>query len=184
MRCAVIVCFALFLSACNSVWTPVRNADQVYLGDRYQVELPHKWLYTNTKNTGLTLSLDGPYLHAIHVEEALYLEAFRSLQRPLSKSVLPSELAELYLARLKKSPENGGVNIETLSNRPALLGGQDGFFLHLRLKSSDGLDVDVLVYGVLRGEHFFSLSYTAPKLWYFPRDKNSFEKMVGSFRFI
>ena len=96
--------------------------------------------------------------------------------------MLPSELADLAIAELRAGQEQKLPSLEVLSNAPAEIGGHNGFALHLRFQTDQGLRMELLMRGFVDQRGFYLLTYRAPTLHYFERDRPVFESLVSSFR--
>ncbi len=105
--------------------------------------------------------------------------AMPHLRKPYTSNMLPSEVADLWIADLKKS---GMSALKVHGNEPATIGGNAGFKLHLSHKNARGLQIERLVYGFGHKSGVYILSYEAPSIHYFPEHRNTFIETVNSFR--
>jgi len=76
--------------------------------------------------------------------------------------MLPSELADLAIAELRAGQEQKLPSLEVLSNAPAEIGGHNGFALHLRFQTDQGLRMELLMRGFVDQRGFYLLTYRAP----------------------
>jgi hypothetical protein len=165
------------LSGCAATWSRVDESSNEFINDQFRVELPLEWMRLE-QDSGLRLSRDGVLLQRIDIEYRPHEKAFRAIARSSSAVTLPSELAEMVIAELKTSDHK---DLEILDNAPITISGYPGFQLHLQLKSAGGLRIEILTVGFVDEDGFYKLTYRAPALHYFSRDRTAFELVTGSF---
>jgi len=170
---------ALVLSGCTATWVKVDDTDRHYQGEHYSVTLPSGWLRLES-NDSLVLSRDGILLQVISIQFRQHKEAFEKIEKDSSSMMLPSELAELSIAELKATQEEGLPSLEILRNAPVELAGHTGFDIHLRYKTDAGLRMDVLLRGVVDENGFYIIKYSAPTLHYFERDRQTYKLLTES----
>lgn len=176
-----LVLAGTMLAGCVSTWVRVDGADEHYAAAHYQVSLPRGWLRIEDQGN-LLLSKDGPDLQRILIQFQSHEKAFAKLEKDSSASMLPSELAELAIAELKASGEDGLPSLQVLRNEPVEIAGHMGFAIHARFKTDDGLRIELLLRGFVDERGLYLLTYRAPTLHYFARDLGAFESVVASFR--
>ena len=172
---------AVLLYGCAGGWMKVSSSNSVYQGAHYTVSMPTGWMRIESEGK-LLLAKDGPDLQRILIQYRGHDEAFEELERQSSAAMLPSELAELALAELKASQEGGLPSLRVVSNAPLEIAGRQGFALHLVYKTDAGLRMEMLVRGFVTDNGFYQLSYRAPSLHYFGRDRAAFESLSRSLR--
>lgn len=169
------------LAGCATSWIRVDDANRQYRGEFYQVTLPRGW-YRYQSGDNLLLSKDGLDLQRILIQYHPHEEAFETLEKPSSATMLPSELAELTIAEIRAGQESGLPSMIVLGNEPMEIAGHGGFSLHLGYKTDAGLRIEVLARGFVDEKGFYLLMYRAPKLHYFAHDRQAFESVTESFR--
>lgn len=107
-------------------------------------------------------------------------EAFNDIKAQSKADMLPTELAELYIAELKKEDSDGLPSLKIISNEPARIAGHDAFHLHLSYQISNGLEYQMLAVGFVTEKYFYLVSYTAPTLLFFERSRESYDQVLGS----
>jgi PsbP len=173
---------SLTLAACVPLWTHLERPTPIK-DQSYSVELPGDWVRQNQAPKGnIVITHDGTNIQAIRVEQTPHDKAFPNLKKKSSSAMLPSELAELQIAELKSIP--GLANIEVVENIPVSVSGSPGYKLHLSFRNLKGLRFELLWIGVTNNKNYYSLTYQAPSIHYFPKYKPEFEKVVESFRLI
>ena len=179
LRSAVILILAL-IAGCATTWTRIDDANRSYQGEHYSVVLPTGWMRLESSGN-LLLSKDGIDLQRIIIEYHPHDKTFEKLKKTSSASMLPSELAELTLAELEASQKDGLPSLKVISNSPVEIAGHTGFLLHLTFKTDDGLRIEMLMQGFADADGYYLLTYRAPTLYYFERDRGVFESVCASF---
>ena len=108
--------------------------------------------------TKLYESKDGVLLQLISIQFRQHKNAFEKIEKDSSATLLPSELAELTIAELKATQDEGLPSLEVLRNAPLELVGHTGFDIHLRYKTDAGLRMDMLLRGFADESGFYLLN--------------------------
>jgi hypothetical protein len=172
----------LLLAGCATTWVKVDDTGNHYQGKHYSATLPAGWLRQETGNS-LVLSKDGVLLQHITIEYRPHEKAFKEIEKDSSSTMLPSELAELAIAELKASQDEGLPSLEILHNVPVEITGHTGFDIHLRYKTDTGLRMEMLLRGVVDDSGLYLVKYTAPTLHYFNRDLQVYDSLTASLQF-
>ncbi len=180
LRRAVILITAL-IAGCATTWARIDDANRNYQGEHYSVMLPPGWMRLESGGN-LLLSKDGIDLQRIIIEYHAHDKAFEKLKKTSSATMLPSELAELTIADLRASQKDGLPSLKVIGNSPVEIAGHTGFLLHLGYKTDEGLRIEMLMEGFTDADGYYLLSYRAPTLYYFARDRAVFESVCASFR--
>ena len=175
----IIVLVLVLLSGCAPTWVKVDDSGRNYRGEHYSVTLPVGWMLLKHDDS-LTLSRDGILLQVISIQFRQHKNAFEKIAKDSSTSMLPSELAQLAIAELRASQDDGLPSLEILGNVPVELAGYTGFDIHLRYKTDTGLRMDMVMRGVVDNNGFYLLKYSAPTLHYYDRDRQTFETLSES----
>ncbi len=178
-RIAVLVIAAMLAVGCVPTWTRVDKPLARDPGKTFQVDLPKGWMRAQIFRDRLVVTRDGLGLNAIEVRRIDHKNAFSRIKKSSRADMLPSELAELELADTKKE-DPITATAEVVNNRPATIAGHAGYRLALRFRNQDGLRIERVIYGFADKRGYFTLSYQAPQLYYFPRDLQTFEQVVAS----
>jgi hypothetical protein len=147
------------------------------------VALPVGWVQmTGPQNEGaLWISKDGYSLQSIRIDALKYDKAFEKIKKNAALEMPVSDLAELELAEFKaKNPNSGSVKV--LENVLITVSGQKAFRLHLQFLNDKGLRFEHIAYGLISARNYYKLTYQAPKIHYFGRDKATFDSVVNSFK--
>jgi len=169
------------LTSCVSSWKRIDDKNSLYQNAWFTFNAPVGWMLLD-RIDGVTLSRDGPDLQRIGVVFNKSDEAFPTLKKPASTDMLPSELAELTIAEIRASQENGMPGMEVVSNVPVTIDGHQGFALHLRFKLDTGLRYETLVNGFVTSQGLYALYFRAPTLHFFGRDQGVYQNIVETFR--
>jgi hypothetical protein len=158
----------------------ITQKNSAYSASEYSLSMPEGWVaYQDTNGVGITR--DGRLLQWIYVGKNPVKEYFKDDYKKINNNILPSELADLYIAKFKKENESSGVEI--ISNEFSNISGKPGFKVSMKYKNEKGLSFSQAVYGVIDTGDFFQLSYSATDIMHFEKFKPDFESAVSSFKF-
>ena len=183
IRQIFLILSLVVLTACQGLWTRIDAKTVVYKGDHYAVDLPTDWVRLKQKKIML-VTRDGIGVQRIAFEFREHDKAFEETEQKSTPDMLPSELADRYIAELRAADEHGLPSLEIISDRPAMIDGRLGFELHLQFLNNDGLRYERLVSGFSNETGFFVVSYQAPTLHFFERDRATYESALQTFRAI
>ncbi|MCB1760057.1 MAG: hypothetical protein KDI68_09815 [Gammaproteobacteria bacterium] len=178
-RLWLLLLLPLLLSGCPGEWIRVDDSRRNHQAERYTVSLPSGWV-VRTIGDVLTVTRDGPNLQRVRIRASLHEDAFDSIERKSDKEMLPSELADLFIAALKGEESDGLPSLQVLSNEPVTVAGRDAFRLHAGYRLESGLEYQLLAVGFVTEKYFYVVSYTAPRLLFFERNKDEFEHILGT----
>lgn len=181
LRLLLIVLSALLLAGCPGQWVKVE--DRKLESEHYSLELPAHWIKVQLQGKWL-VTRDGPSLQKIVIQGADHDSAFPTAKLESSPDLLASELAERYVADIKKEDEHGLPSFQIESNRPFVLGGKEGFRIKAKYRTEQGVDYELLGVGVASEKGFLSVTYTAPTLYYFERGEPQFEQLLTSIKLL
>lgn len=187
-RPLVLLCAAM-LAACAPSWklttaTPYKHTSG------FTIVFPPGWRwYPSTflpttvtlsqPGQGAMASRDGPLLQAIGAEFRPAKRAFPLTKKAVDARTLPEDLATTYIAEFREARELD--NVEVRSQKPAKVGGRNGFRTELAWKTGEGLGLQQVVYGVATDKGFYLVSYTAPAIVYFDESLAEFETAAATF---
>jgi hypothetical protein len=171
------------LTGCQGLWTRIDATSVAYKGDHYAVDLPTDWVRLQQNKIMLT-TRDGIGVQSITFGFREHDKAFEETKQKSTPDMLPSDLADRYIAELRAADEHGLPSLEVISNRPAMIDGRLGFELHLQFLNDDGLRYERLVSGFTNETGFFVISYQAPSLHFFERDRATYQQVLQTFKAI
>ena len=193
----LLITLALLISGCapTAYWTLTDDVNRVAESKSFRMNVPEGWVRTTQPDTwerieidgelrtilleSMTVTRDGTGIHAISVTRRYADTAFPTIMKKSSRNMLPPDAADLYVAELRK--RNGLERLKVLSNKPATVDGKEAFQLVMQYKNDDGLRIRVMSYGFVDETGFYTISYRAPYLYYFDRDRKQFTELVDSF---
>jgi hypothetical protein len=181
LRIITAILTSVLIAGCATTWARIDDANRDYRGEHYSVSLPAGWMRMESGGN-LLLSKDGIDLQRIIIEYHTHDKAFETLKRTSSAAMLPSELAELTIAELKASQKDSLPSLRVIGNSPVEIAGHTGFSLHLGYKTDAGLRIEMLMQGFADTDGYYLITYRAPTLYYFERDRAVFESVCASFR--
>lgn len=188
IRC-VILMLILSLCACigrQAQWAPA-EAQIASSSDQLEAEWPQGWMTLRpaekdetAAKEGLLLmgTRDGFALQTIRLSKRPLEGEFKYTQKRLAAGMLPQEAAEIVLDDFRANPEI--VDLKIIEHGPASLAGSPAFKLSLTYRSKSGLLRQRVRYGCLDKGMLVSLSFDAPKQYYFSHDLDTFERMRNS----
>ena len=172
----------MLLAGCGGPYTRIEQPQYTAANQAYSVQLPVGWVQASLpqKPDVLTFSRDGFSLQSISVSNAKHDKAFPQLKKAVSTTMLATDIAENQLSEIKATNPNP-ASIQVLENKLVNLSSGKACRLHLRYLNDKGLRFEQVTYGLVGKQYYYTLTYTAPSLHYFPRDKQVFEQVVNSF---
>ena len=151
----------------------------------YTIQFPSGWRWLKQPGgDGSAASRDGLPIQYIIVEFRKHKKAFRALKQDSSPELMPQELAEKVLA--DETASGSLQNVEMLANEPATLAGHPAFRLEYEYKQSvdtGSVRFREVVIGSNSPQGIYLVSYRAPVLHFFERDRETFEKTLATFAF-
>ncbi len=182
MRNVIIaVLGVLVLSGCAPIWVQTKGPFQ---GAGYTLDLPQGWMAT-TNPKRMVVTHDGPELQSVYVlvvdisEQEKNKDNKKPSGKRFKRGMLPQEAAEALLDNMRSDQGLGQFTV--VENKPAQVGGKDGFRLVYTYKNNK-LRNQCIYYGMLHDEKFYRISYCATVRYYFEKDVAEFEKIVASFK--
>jgi hypothetical protein len=163
------------------MWTRVDAKSVAYKGNHYTVDLPTGWVRLQRNEVTVT-TRDGIGVQSITFAFRKHDAAFEESEQKSTPDMLPSELADRYVAEVRAADEHGLPSLEIISDRPVKIDGRLGFELHLKFLNEDGLRYERLVSGFVNAAGFFAVSYQAPSLHFFERDRGIYQKVLQTFK--
>ena len=175
----LLMLLTLLLAGCVGEWVKVDDSKILHKTELYRVTLPVDWVSMQVGDT-LIVTRDGPNIQKINLRASKHENAFDDIKAKSKADMLPTELAELYIAELKKEDSNGLPSLTIISNEPARVSGHDAFSLHASYQIFNGLEYQLLAVGFVTEKYVYILSYTAPTLVFFEQNRASYDQVLGS----
>lgn len=197
-RRLVLLAAAALAGGCAQVpyWTLTDDVNRVAKSKSFEFNVAGGWMRTTEARAyervdidgktqtvlyeSMQLTRDGVPLHAITVTRRYPDNAFPTLKKKSSETMLPPEVADLYVSELKK--RSGLEKLVVLSNKPARIDGKNGFQLVLQHKNDDGLRINIMTHGFVDKTGLYTVSYRAPALYFYERDMKDYMNLVASWR--
>lgn len=147
----------------------------------YEVDIPEGWMQLNTDRY-LLISRDGPFLQYVLIQSRLLETPFGHTRKKLNGTMLPQEAAEVIVDDMTSDPSVRGLQV--LENGPTRINRHDGFRILFTYKNKEGLTLRTIYYGLIVGQWFYSLRYTAVQRYYFEKDIDTFDQIIASFKLL
>lgn len=174
-----LVAVGLALGGCVSLpWHPT-GGPYASEAENFSVELPKGWMRLNTEED-LLITRDGLLLQYILIERVRVDEPLKNTKKTLARGMLPQAVAEVILDNIGSS--QSVLDLQVKENRPVQVGGRRGFRLVYTHKNKDGLRFRSVLHGLLAGNAFYGVRYTAAERHYFAKDLRTFEQVLASFK--
>ncbi|MDY6904033.1 MAG: hypothetical protein SWH61_05035 [Thermodesulfobacteriota bacterium] len=172
----------LLFSGCIYKWAKIETPELSPASGEFKIQAPVGWVNYEGHKEQVLLTKDGTSLQYISIMRLDYNQAFPAMEVMITKDTLVTELAEYFFTDFKKRYND--VQVEKIDTRPATIAGFKGFRSHLEFANAKGLLIETVAYGFVNENGYYEFEYQAPKLHYFKRDIKTFEKIVGSFKFL
>lgn len=170
------------LSGCATTWQYIDKNDAVWKHSHFEARLPMGWVKCNAPSSLLGLTKDGLALQQIsltkHKTESD--KEFPKTKKKIKEGMLSQEIADLIINEMSLNREIF-LNFQIIENKPAKIGGIDGFKIIFTYNNEDFMKSEVVYYGFILKKQFYSLQYIAAKQHYFERDLADFEWFVDNF---
>lgn len=185
LKIILIVGLTILVASCGGPFTRLTKADYVDANKSFRVNLPVGWVQVTGPQSGdaLWISKDGYSLQSIRIDALKPEKAFPTIKKTASTTMPISDLAELELAEIKAKSKNA-ASIKVLENTLENISDQKAFRLHIQYLNEKGLRFEQLTYGLVSPKNYYRLTYQAPTLHYYERDKQVFNQTVTSFKVI
>jgi hypothetical protein len=184
-RTILIISLVALLSSCGGPFTRLTKPEYVDTTKSYKVNLPVGWVQVTGPQSGdsLWISKDGYSLQSIRIDALKPEKAFASIKKAATTTTPISDLAELELAEIKAKSSNA-ASIKLLENTLENVSDQKAFRLHIQYLNDKGLRFEQVTYGIVSSKYYYRVTYQAPSLHYFERDKQTFNQTIASFKII
>lgn len=181
----LIISVMILLVSCGGPFTRLTKSDYVDSNKNYKVSLPVGWVQITGPQSGdaLWISKDGYSLQSIRIDALKQDKAFARIKKSATTALPISDLAELELAEIKAKSSNA-ASIKVLENTLENVSEQKAFRLHIQYLNDKGLRFEQVTYGLVTSKNYYRISYEAPSIHYFERDKQTFNQTVSSFKII
>lgn len=182
MKKLFVALIAIVLTGCQTYKRlPETDSQLSASGANYEVTVPGGWVqFSFVDNGEIIITKDGLSLQKVGFRESSLDKPFPALDIKLADNVLINEVADHYIEDFKA--QVNGITVEKVSLIPTEIADADGFKLRLNAVTTGGLEYSILVYGVVKNQKLYTMSYQAPSLYFFEKDLNTFETMAGSFQ--
>jgi len=189
-RFLILAAVALALGGCANGFSLVAG-ERAQIGSTMSIAPGGIWNRQILGNNEIW-TLDGPALQTLRfVAGAAEGEpmmprpnaTFNEPQKDAPKfhdNMTPPEVAELLVATFTQL---GANNTETKGLKPAKFGADDGFRFEISYAARSGLECQGFAVGRIKDKKLYMAIYTAPKLFFFERDRGRVEHMIETLRF-
>ncbi len=191
-RGIILLAIVFLLSACAH-YTLVEPAKRD-MGGGYSVEPQIAW-NRSVQGKVEIWTIDGPSLAAVHFFNGIgygqtLFPAYGKQKEKLpkfKKDMTPNEVLEFIVDSMMApglpspvGPNMKGTGAQTIHLRPFKFGNHPGFRFELSFLSQEGLEYDGFVVGTIKDDKLYLICYTGTRQYYYPKYKESVEKIIAS----
>ena len=184
MRRAISLFFALCLAGCASLtpWTQLKSGEYKDGARDFSSVVPLDWMRFNQLSY-FVMTRDGTVLDRIVVAREKNNAKLEFTKKVFTKEMTTEDLAEVEIDNLKAGDQIG--KLEILSNKPAAIGGQEGFRLeYTYVITPGGLKIHGIEYGFRYKDWIYRVLFEAAAQHYFDSTLGDFQKFVDHFRLL
>jgi len=193
----IFLAIVILLSACTPTWSLIKENHELHQVGEISFKLPLQWVMFNDYNHRYTIRKQGEDKE-ISVDRAIVThngfgldvvavmsidlkDAFPNIERQASTSMLPSELAERYIAEQKI--KLGIDYFKITQNIPVTISDLHGFQIQFHYRDNDKLQIEHLTIGFVLPQTFVTFTFRAPSVHYFTKGLPTFKKILQSIEF-
>jgi hypothetical protein len=147
----------------------------------YSVDLPYGWRKVNVSGV-LMVTKEGALSQYILVQRRNVHKPFKHTDKTISRNMFPEEAASVILDEIKCDDKI--LNFRLMECCPAKVNGYDAFRIVFMYREQDGLRFKTVYYGLLQGDWFYSLRYSAAEDKCSEEDMEVFRKVLNSFKIL
>ena len=146
----------------------------------YSVDIPQGWRKVDTTKY-LLITRDSPFVQYALVQQRPLDRPFKHTQKTLNKDMLPQEAASLVVDEISSDKKNI-LKLSVLENKPATIGGYNGFKVLFAYQNASREPQKMMYYGFIHGDTFYNLRFNAPIKYFSAKDLAIFEEFRKSFK--
>jgi hypothetical protein len=145
----------------------------------FSIVIPEGWKKVNSSKYFIMTKEDA-FSQYILVQQRHIDKPFKNTDKKLNKDMLPDKAAEVILNEINL--DSRILNLQIMEHVPAKVNRYEGFRLVFTYKDQDGLKFKTIFYGLLQGNWFYNLRYSASETKYSGEDIETFNRVVASFK--
>jgi hypothetical protein len=146
----------------------------------YTIDIPQGWRKVDTTKY-LLITRDGPFVQYALVQQRPLDRPFKHTQKTVKKGMLPQEAASLVVDEISSDKKNI-LKLQIHENKPATIGGHNGFKLFFSYENANREPQRMVYYGFIHGDIFYNLRFNAPAKYFYTKDLDTFEAFRKSFK--
>jgi hypothetical protein len=147
----------------------------------YAVEPPQGWRPVDVPGVFM-VTREGAFSQYILVQRRFVDKPFKHTQERFARNMVPEEAANVIVEEIRRDAKI--MNFRLLECCPANVNGYDGFRIVFTYKEKEGLRFRTIFYGLLQGDWFYSLRYSAAEDRHSDEDMESFMRVLNSFKIL
>lgn len=147
----------------------------------YSIDPPAGWRELDVSGVFM-VTREGAFSQYIMVQRRHVDKPFRHTGKRFNRNMLPQEAAGVILDEI--GSDSKILNFQIIECGPAKVSRYDGFRMVFTYKEQDGLKFKTVFYGLLQGDWFYSLRYSAAEDKCSDEDMEVFERVLNSFKIL
>ena len=152
-----VIISILTLSACQAWLYHDKEVTKASQAGKFTVNVPAGWVQNTLVKDGIFLTKDGPDIQYIHASYENKDKAFKDSGFNWREGLLPTELAEGVVSKIKKEPNQ--ETAEVISINPVKLSGRDAFDLTMKTYNAEGVEYKRRVIGFATSGGVYLVTY-------------------------
>lgn len=178
----IVFCVPFSAGCALTAWTQLNKVEYKDTARGFTALVPVGWMRFNLAEHFI-MTKDGTVLDRVVAARQKNNTKLEFTKKVFAEDMTPQELAEVEIDNLKSSGQIG--RLEILSNKPAKIGGQDGFRIeYTYVVTEGGLRVRGVHYGFRYKDWVYRVFYEASAQHYFEACRKDFDRFVESFRLL
>ena len=172
-----LVLFLFMVAACAPGGQTGASSDSN--PQNFSIVMPEGWKKLKSSKY-LIMTREGAFSQYILVQQRHIDKPFRHTDRKLNKDMLPEKAAEVILNEINS--DSRVLSLQIMEQVPAKVNQYEAFRIVFTYKNQDGTKYKTIYYGLLQGNWFYNLRYSAGETKYSGEDIEIFNRVVASFK--
>jgi hypothetical protein len=147
----------------------------------YVVDPPEGWREVDVSGVFM-VTREGAFSQYILVQRRHVDKPFQHTGKRLTRNMFPEEAASVILDEIRRDAKI--KNFQLMECRPAKVNRYDAFRMVFTYREQEGLRFKTIFYGLLQGDWFYSLRYSAAEDKCSDEDMEVFEGVLNSFKIL
>jgi len=147
----------------------------------YGIDPPQGWRKVDVSGVYM-VTREGAFSQYILVQRRHVDKPFQHTGKRFTRNMFPEEAASVILDDIRRDAHI--LNFQLMESCPAKVNQYDGFRMVFTYREQDGLRIKTIFYGLLQGDWFYSLRYSAAEDKCSDEDMEVFKRVLNSFKIL